>query len=132
MLASDATAARIASEPEWQYVPSPRLAKTCWASVNGAWPSQVTPSAPICVKVAVLRSIQTAMKWQPMPASARLPSGTLVDGLCGHPKQKYGVGLKVDDLAASARSFASMMAMRSSIRGEVQNLRMRAAIALAI
>ena len=31
------------------------------------------------------------MKWQPMPASARLPSGTLVDVLCGHPEQKYGV-----------------------------------------
>src|SRR5258707_3835793 len=31
------------------------------------------------------------MKWQPMPAKARLPSGTLVEVLCGQPEQKYGV-----------------------------------------
>ena len=30
------------------------------------------------------------MKWQPMPASARLPSGTRVEVLCGQPEQKYG------------------------------------------
>jgi hypothetical protein len=29
--------------------------------VNGAWPTQVTPSPPICVKVLVLRSIQVTM-----------------------------------------------------------------------
>ena len=31
------------------------------------------------------------MPWQPMPAIARLPSGTLVEVLCGQPEQKYGV-----------------------------------------
>ncbi|MEZ5791857.1 MAG: hypothetical protein R3D34_14095 [Nitratireductor sp.] len=28
------------------------------------------------------------MKWQPMPAKARDPSGTLVEELCGQPEQK--------------------------------------------
>ena len=83
-----ATAARIASNPEWKYVPSPRLAKMCFSLVKGAWPIHGAPSAPMCVKVAVLRSIQTAMKWQPMPAVARLPSGTRVEVLCGQPEQK--------------------------------------------
>ena len=46
------------------------------------------------------------MKWQPMPAKARLPSGTLVEVLCGQPEQKYGVrvigatGLHLGGLAA--------------------------------
>ena len=56
-----ATAARMARMPEWKYVPSPRLAKMCSSSVNGAWPIQVTPSAPMWVEVAVERSIHTAM-----------------------------------------------------------------------
>ena len=88
MLTLAATAARMASSPEWKYVPSPRLAKMCFSSVNGAWPIQGAPSAPMWVKVAVLRFIHTAMKWQPMPAVARLPSGTRVDVLCGQPEQK--------------------------------------------
>jgi hypothetical protein len=33
------------------------------------------------------------MKWQPMPACAREPSGTLVLVLCGQPAQKYGMRL---------------------------------------
>ncbi len=60
----------------------------CFSSVNGACPIHGTPSAPMCVKVAVLRSIHNAMKWQPMPAVARLPSGTRVEVLCGQPEQK--------------------------------------------
>ena len=56
-----------------------------------AWPSQGTPSPPIWVKVSVERSMNRAMKWQPIPASARDPSGTLVEVLCGQPEQKYGV-----------------------------------------
>ena len=54
-------------------------------------PTHGTPSPPIWVKVSVLRFIHSAMKWQPMPAMARLPSGTLVEVLCGQPEQKYGV-----------------------------------------
>ena len=38
----------------------------------------------------VLRSIHTLMKWQPMPAIAREPSGTLVEVLCGQPEQNHG------------------------------------------
>ena len=50
--------------------------------------AQSTPSAPIWIRPLVSRSIQLAMKWQPMPASAREPSGTLVRLLCGQPEQK--------------------------------------------
>src|SRR5258708_37319314 len=90
MLTFAATAARIASRPEWKYVPSPRFAKMCFSSVNGAWPIHGAPSAPMWVKVEVFLSIHTAMKWQPMPAVARLPSGTRVEVLLGHPAHKYG------------------------------------------
>src|SRR3954471_21081278 len=91
MFAPEAIAWRIARLPEWKYVPSPRLANTCSSLVNGATPTHGTPSPPMCVKVSVLRFIQIDMKLQPMPANARLPSGTLVDVLCGQPEQKYGV-----------------------------------------
>src|SRR5260370_41159471 len=93
MLALEAMACRIARLPEWKYVPSPRLANTCSSLVKGATPTQGTPSPPIWVNVSVERSIHSAMKWQPMPAKARLPSGTLVEALCGQPDQKYGVRL---------------------------------------
>ena len=64
------------------------FANTWRVDVKGACPIQGAPSPPIWVKVAVLRSIHNAMKWQPMPAMARLPSGTLVEMLCGQPEQK--------------------------------------------
>ena len=60
----------------------------CFSSVNGAWPIHGTPSPPMCVNSEVARSIQIAITWQPMPAVARLPSGTFVDVLCGQPEQK--------------------------------------------
>src|ERR687894_2986931 len=59
--------------------------------VNFEEAAQLTPSPPIWISDDVSRSIQLAMKWQPMPASAFEPSGTLVDELCGQPEQKYGV-----------------------------------------
>ena len=63
-------------------MPSPRFWKMCLSDVNGAWPIQVTPSPPIWVISDVRRSgIQIAMPWQPMPAMARLPSGTLGRGV---------------------------------------------------
>src|ERR1700753_3292445 len=98
MFALEAIAWRIARLPEWKYVPSPRLANTCSSLVNGATPTQGTPSPPIWVKVSVERFIHSAMKWQPMPAKARPPSGTLVAGLCGQAEQKYGV-LDIGDTA---------------------------------
>ena len=62
----------------------------CWSVVKGCWPTHGTPSPPICVKPMVERSIQVAMKWQPMPAIAREPSGTTVLVLCGQPEQNQG------------------------------------------
>ena len=56
--------------------------------MNSEEATQLTPSPPIWIKDEVLRSIQLAMKWQPMPASACDPSGTRVDVLCGQPEQK--------------------------------------------
>ena len=57
--------------------------------MKGARPTQFTPSLPMAQMPAVLRSgIQVAMTWQPMPAKARLPSGTRVELLCGQPEQK--------------------------------------------
>jgi len=51
-------------------------------------PTQVAPSAPMWVKVLVLRSMPIASVWQPMPAIAIEPSGTLVELLWGQPEQK--------------------------------------------
>src|SRR3954462_5026692 len=123
MLAPEATAWRIARLPEWKYVPSPRLANTCFSLVKGATPTHGTPSPPIWVKVSVLRFIQIDMKWQPMPAKARLPSGTLVEVLCGQPEQKYGVRAIGDtgciwvasrplNQSALARSIAAISGLR--------------------
>ena len=88
MFAPAAIAWRMASMPEWKKVPSPRFWNTCLVVTNGDCPTQSTPSPPICTMPEVDRSIHPAMKWQPMPACARLPSGTLVDVLCGQPEQK--------------------------------------------
>ncbi len=89
----------------------------CGRLVNGAWPTHGTPSPPICVKPTVARSIHTAMKWQPMPAIASEPSGTRVLVLCGQPEQNHG-WRSAPPVAptASARSFASRMPMRASMR----------------
>ncbi len=61
MLTPVATDWRIASEPEWKKVPSPRFWNTCGVSVNDACPDQVTPSPPMWVNVSVDRSIQVTM-----------------------------------------------------------------------
>ena len=65
------------------------------------------------------------MKWQPMPATAREPSGTLVLVLCGQPLQNHGARspVAVAPLAAAALaearllSFASISAIRIAMRG---------------
>ena len=72
-----------------------------------------------------MRSIHSAMKWQPMPAKARLPSGTLVEVLCGQPEQKYGVRVtgataciwvacRPLNQSALARSIAAISGLRLS------------------
>ncbi len=70
-------------------------------------------------KVAVARFIHSTMKWQPMPASAREPSGTRVEVLCGQPGQKYGVRA-IGITGEAERSLASMIASRSRMRAEVK------------
>ncbi|MNE69443.1 hypothetical protein D3C80_1651680 [compost metagenome] len=69
-------------------MPSPRFWNTCGTWVKRECAAQSTPSPPIWIRPVVSRSIQLAMKWQPMPARAREPSGTLVELLCGQPEQK--------------------------------------------
>ena len=72
--------------------------------------------------MTVERSIHTAMKWQPMPATAREPSGTRVLVLCGQPLQKYGMRSPAALVAfwtARLRSLASISAMRASMRATV-------------
>ncbi len=88
MFALEATAWRIAREPEWKNVPSPRFWKRCFVSVKGAIPTHWTPSPPMFVSPIVRRSIRSAMPWQPMPALAIEPSGSTVERLCGQPEQK--------------------------------------------
>jgi hypothetical protein len=87
-LAPEATAWRMASEPEWEKVPSPRFWKMWFVSVKGAMPTHCTPSPPMCVIPTVFLSMRSAMPWQPMPAAAIEPSGRTVERLCGHPEQK--------------------------------------------
>src|SRR5258708_9873008 len=88
--ASEVAAARIASDPECENVPSPRFTKTCLVSVKCDNPIQLTPSAPICVQGSELRSMNCTRPWQPMPATPNEPSGSLVDRLCGQPEQNTG------------------------------------------
>ena len=67
------------------------LANTCGISTKLDRPSQWTPSPPIWLKVRVASPCSSAMMWQPIPATAVLPSGTLVEVACGQPAQKVGV-----------------------------------------
>ena len=79
--------------------------------------TQSTPSPPIWISPAVSRSIQLAMKWQPMPARAVEPSGTLVEVLCGQPAQKYGRRLTLSDsLLSSSGSVKSRTSARRSAK----------------
>ena len=64
----------------------------------------------------VARSIQVAMKWQPMPAIAREPSGTTVDVLCGQPEQNQGMRSPLTSTTCMARSLASRIASCASMR----------------
>ena len=86
-----ATAARMASDPEWKYVPSPRFWTRWPRSTNGAMPIHWAPSLPIAVSPAMSPtrsgSIRATMAWHPMPPPTRVPSGTRVERLCGQPLQ---------------------------------------------
>ncbi len=114
----------------------------CWSVVNGCWPTHGTPSPPICVKPMVERSIQVAMKWQPMPPMAREPSGTTVLVLCGQPEQNQGwrasftpsawITCIERSLASRIASCASMRAAMSEPAGSRPVFLRRPAMALAI
>jgi hypothetical protein len=95
------------------------LANTCWVPLWPATPSQVAPSPPMCEMVSVLRPIITAIRWQPTPPSAQLPSGTLVEVLCGQPGQNQGVRNSVALGWAWLFALASRKAMWSLMRGEL-------------
>ena len=62
-------------------------------------------------------SIQLAMKWQPMPACAREPSGTFVERLCGQPAQNHGARHGTSGAPAGRRGTvkSTTRARRSSI-----------------
>ncbi len=104
----------------------------CGVSVNGAWPIHDAPSPPIWVKVSVVRSgIQAAMKWQPMPATAREPSGTRVEVLCGQPEQKYGVRWNSLGFALPPSTRWAIRARRALTRSTSANASTRSAMASA-
>ena len=131
MFAPAATAARTANRPEWNQVPSPMFAKTCAVPECSAMPSQVTPSPPIWLMVSVRRSMPTAIRWQPTPASAHEPSGTRVDWLCGQPEQKYGVRCSTSAARAADASCSRNIARCSRTAWLSWNGAMRAAITRA-
>ncbi len=68
-----------------------------------------------------------------MPAMARLPSGILVEVLCGQPEQKYGVRCSLAaPMPSAGRSNASSFARRCSSPGlRWPSLRNRATTAAA-
>ena len=120
MSTPDATAARIASEPEWKNVPSPRFWTRCLRSRNGAMPIHCAPSLPMHVRPTRSptrsASISPTMAWQPMPPPTSVPGSTRVLVLCGHPLQKNGA--RSTDRAISERppAGAGNGARRSSRR----------------
>ena len=67
---------------------------TRWrSSVNGAMPIHCAPSPPICVMPVISplpSGLSSTIVWQPMPAPTSVPSGALVELLCGQPEQKKG------------------------------------------
>jgi len=102
----------------------------CRSLLNGCWPTHGTPSPPICVKPTVDRSIQTVMKWQPIPAMAREPSGTLVLVLCGQPEQNQGC--RSPSLISALARFTSSTCMALSLALRMANCAlMRAATSVS-
>ncbi len=67
-----------------------------------------------------------------MPAVARLPSGTLVDVLCGQPEQNQGSRSSVIRGFASAASFALIQSTRAFSFSDCRGRRPRRSIRCAI
>ena len=112
-------------------MPSPTFWKTWRRVVNGAVPSQDAPSPPIWVKPVVSRPIQVAMKWQPIPATALLPSGTLVEELCGQPGQNQGSRTSAGGAPASVARRRSSSGRRALSVGSSVRATIRSASATA-
>src|SRR6202034_4507537 len=76
----------------------------------------------IWAKVRVEGPSSIAMKWQPMPALAKLPSGNLVDVACGQPAQNAGARRsKPSGRSAGHRNVVTLLATLSgdnSISGD--------------
>ena len=81
--------------------------------VECIWPGHAL--APESAAGIALRSIQ----WRPMPASAREPSGTRVEVLCGQPEQNKGLRSTVRRGRAASRSLASIRATRAAMLAHV-------------
>ena len=115
MFALAATAALMASEPEWSNVPSPMFCTKWSRSRNGAMPIHCIPSPPIWDRPVTVpacdSSISSTRAWQPMPAPTSVPGSGLVELLCGQPEQKYGTRL-------TSGSIAWLGSLRARFRGD--------------
>ena len=67
-----------------------------------------------------------------MPATAREPSGTLVDVLCGQPEQKCGLRSASTNGVFNACCLPSISLSRASMVGEVKKRPMRRAMTRAM
>ena len=67
----------------------------------------------------------TQAKPQPIPAVDRLPSGTLVEVLCGQPEQKYGIRFSVILGLERAFSLALIQSTRALTFSRVRGCRSR-------
>ena len=135
MLAPAATAKRMASEPEWWNVPSPRFWTKCSASVNGCMPTNWAPSPPICVRpvtVPLPSGESRTIVWQPIPTPSSVSSGLLVELLCGQPEQKNGVRASGSAARAGGVRRASMASTRARTPSSDTRRSSRAATASAI
>ena len=105
---------------------------TRWrSSVNGAMPIHCAPSPPICVMPVISplpSGLSSTIVWQPMPAPTSVPSGALVELLCGQPEQKNGVraghrqrragGAAIASSARIARPRPTELHARAQARGD--------------
>ncbi len=90
--------------------------------MNGAMPIHCAPSPPICVMPVISplpSGLSRTIVWQPMPAPTSVPSGALIELLCGQPEQKKGVRAAIGSAvcrratSSSARSRASTESIRT-------------------
>ena len=135
MFTPAATAARTASEPEWWKVPSPRFWTRWVSSVKGAMPIHCAPSPPICVMPVISplpSGLSRTIVWQPIPPPTSVPSGALIELLCGQPEQKNGVRCAIGSVAGRPSIAASSRRRASTESSRTPRAARRAATARAI